>query len=159
MTLASVVAAPVAGRLATRIGVRTTATSGLALVAVGLLLMTPMSVGGGLVLVLCGMVIGEGGFMLSNVPLTIVGSGGAGEEERGLSAGLLNTSMQLGGAWGLGVVATVVSAASGALGGEAGGSEALVGGLRWGLYACVGFAVLALLVVLIGLPRSVRPTD
>jgi EmrB/QacA subfamily drug resistance transporter len=159
MTLASVVAAPVAGRLATRIGVRVTAPSGLALVAVGLLLMTPMSVGGGLLFVLCGMVIGEGGFMLSNVPLTIVGSGGAGEDERGLSAGLLNTSMQLGGAWGLGVVATVVSAASGALGGEAGGSEALVGGLRWGLYACVGFAVLALLVVLIGLPRSVRPTD
>ena len=159
MTLASVVAAPVAGRLVTRIGVRTTATSGLALVAVGLLLMTPMSVGGGLVLVLCGMVIGEGGFMLSNVPLTIVGSGSAGEDERGLAAGLLNTSMQLGSAWGLGVVATVVAAASAALGGEAGGSEALVGGLRWGLYACVGFAVLALPIVLMGLPRNVASKD
>src|SRR5215216_6009947 len=52
MTLASVVAAPLAGRLATRLGVRTTATSGLVLVAVGLLLMTPMSVGGGLAFVL-----------------------------------------------------------------------------------------------------------
>ena len=159
MTLASVVAAPLAGRLVTRIGVRTTATSGLTLVAVGLLLMTPMSVGGGLVLVLCGMVIGEGGFMLSNVPLTIVGSGSAGEDERGLAAGLLNTSMQLGNAWGLGVVATVVAAASAALGGEAGGSEALVGGLRWGLYACVGFAVLALPIVLMGLPRNVASKD
>ena len=159
MTLASVVTAPVAGRLVTRIGVRTTATSGLALVAVGLLLMTPMSVGGGLVLVLCGMVIGEGGFMLSNVPLTIVGSGSAGEDERGLAAGLLNTSMQVGSAWGLGVVATVVAAASAALGGEAGGSEALVGGLRWGLYACVGFVVLALPIVLLGLPRNVASKD
>ena len=154
MTLASVVAAPLAGRLATRRGVRTTAALGLALVAVGLLLMTLMSVGGGLTFVLLGMVIGEGGFMLSNVPLTIVGSGSAGADERGLAAGLLNTSMQLGNAWGLGVVATVVAAASVALGGEAGGSEALVGGLRWGLYACVGFAVLALPVVLMGLPRS-----
>jgi EmrB/QacA subfamily drug resistance transporter len=159
MTLASVVAAPVAGRLATRIGVRTTASSGLALVAVGLLLMTPMSVGGGLVFVLCGMVIGEGGFMLSNVPLTIVGSDSAGEDERGLSAGLLNTSMQLGSAWGLGVVATVVAATSAALDGEAGGSEALVGGLRWGLYACVCFAMLALPVVLIGLPRRAASTE
>jgi predicted MFS family arabinose efflux permease len=158
MTLASVVAAPVAGRLATRLGVRMTASLGLALVAVGLLFMTPMSVGGGLVFVLCGMVIGEGGFMLSNVPLTIVGSGSAGEE-RGLAAGLLNTSMQLGNAWGLGVVATVVAATSVALGGEAGGSEALVGGLRWGLYACVGFAVLALPVVLRGLPRSAASKD
>jgi EmrB/QacA subfamily drug resistance transporter len=159
MTLASVIAAPLAGRLATRLGVRTTAAWGLALVAVGLLLMTPMSVGGGFVFVLLGMVIGEGGFMLSNVPLTIVGSGSAGEDERGLAAGLLNTSMQLGNAWGLGVVATVVAGASVALGGEAGGSEALVGGLRWGLYACVGFAVLALPVVLMGLPRSAASKD
>jgi EmrB/QacA subfamily drug resistance transporter len=160
MTLASVVAAPLAGRLATRLGVRTTAAWGLALVAVGLLLMTPMSLGGGLIFVLLGMVIGEGGFMLSNVPLTIVGSGSAGEDERGLAAGLLNTSIQLGNAWGLGVVATVVAAASAALGGEtAGDAEALVGGLRWGLYACVGFAVLALPVVLKGLPRSVTSTD
>jgi EmrB/QacA subfamily drug resistance transporter len=159
MTLASVVAAPVAGRLATRIGVRTTASLGLALVAVGLLLMTLMSVSGGLLFVLLGMVIGEGGFMLSNVPLTIVGSGSAGEDERGLAAGLLNTSIQLGNAWGLGVVATVVAAASAALGGEAGGSEALVGGLRWGLYACVGFSVLALPVVLMGLPRSAASKD
>ncbi len=97
--------------------------------------------------------------MLSNVPLTIVGSGSAGEDERGLAAGLLNTSMQLGSAWGLGVVATVVAAASAALGGEAGGSEALVGGLRWGLFACVGFAVLALPVVLMGLPRGEASKD
>jgi EmrB/QacA subfamily drug resistance transporter len=159
MTLASVVAAPVAGRLATRIGVRTTASSGLVLVAVGLLLMTPMSVAGGLDFVLCGMVIGEGGFMLSNVPLTIVGSGSAGEDERGLAAGLLNTSMQLGSAWGLGVVATVVAATSAALGGEAGGPEVLVGGLRWGIYACVGFAVLALPVVLLGLPKHAASTN
>jgi len=157
MTLASVLAAPVAGRLATRLGLRMTAAWGLALVAAGLLLMTPMSLGGGLVFVLLGMVVGEIGFMFSNVPLTIAGSGGTGE--RGLAAGLLNTSIQLGNAWGLGVVATVVAAASAALGGEAGGSEALVGGLRWGLYACVGFAMLAFPVVLKGLPRSVASTD
>jgi MFS family permease len=159
MTLASVVAAPLAGRLATRLGVRATASSGLTLVAGGLLLMTPMSLGGGLIFVLSGMVIGEIGFMLSNVPLTIVGSGSTGEDERGLAAGLLNTSMQLGNAWGLGVVATVVAAASAVLGGEASGPEALVGGLRWGLYACVGFAVVALPVVLVGLPRGEAPKD
>jgi EmrB/QacA subfamily drug resistance transporter len=152
MTLASVVAAPVAGRLATRLGVRTTASSGLALVAVGLLLITPMSAGGGLVLVLSAMVVGEIGFMFSNVPLTIAGSGGT--SERGLAAGLLNTSIQLGNAWGLGVVATVVAAVTTAHSGEAASSEALVGGLRSGLYACAGFAVLALPIVLLGLPRN-----
>ena len=154
MTLASVVAAPVAGRLATRLGVRTMAASGLALVVVGLLLMTRMSESGGLLTVLLGMVVGEGGFMFSNVSLTIAGSGNTGEGERGLAAGLLNTSIQLGNAWGLGVVATVVAAVTTALGGEAGGPEALLGGLRWGLYACAGFAVLALPITLLGLPKN-----
>ena len=134
-----------------------TAAWGLALVAVGLLLMTPLSVGGGLVFVLLGMVVGEIGFMFSNVPLTIAGSGGTGE--RGLAAGLLNTSIQLGNTWGLGVVATVVAAVTSALGGESGGAEALVIGLRWGLYACVAFAMLALPVVLMGLPGPETSTD
>jgi hypothetical protein len=59
----------------------------------------------------------------------------------------------------LGVVATVVAAASAALSGEAGGPEALVGSLRWGLYACVVIAVLALPVVLMGLPKAGVSTD
>jgi EmrB/QacA subfamily drug resistance transporter len=150
MTLASVVAAPVAGRLVTRSGARMTGASGLALVAVGLLLMSSMSESGPILIVLSGMVVGEMGFMFSNVSLTIAGSGGT--SERGLAAGLLNTSIQLGNAWGLGVVATLVAAVTTVLGGESAGTEALVGGLRSGVYACAGFAVLALAVVLLGLP-------
>ena len=60
---------------------------------------------GGLLLVLAGTVVGEAGFMFSNVSLTIAGTGATGEDGRGLAAGLLNTSVQLGNAWGLGVVA------------------------------------------------------
>ncbi len=149
MTLTSVVAAPTAGRLATKLGVRTTAALGLVLLAAGLLLMSRMPSDGGLVLVLCGMVVGETGFVLSNVPLTIAGAEGTGEDERGLAAGLLNTSIQLGNAWGLGVVATVVAAVTTVLGGEEVGAGALDVGLRWGLLTCVGFAVLALPIVLL----------
>jgi hypothetical protein len=131
MSLTSVVAAPIAGRLVSRLGVRTTAASGLALSAAGLLLTRGMSPEGGLSLVLSGMVVGEAGFMLSNVALTIAGSGGAGEDRKGLSAGLLNTSIQLGNAWSLGIVATVVAAAT--VGGQAAaGPEALVGGCGGG---------------------------
>jgi MFS family permease len=151
MTLTSVVAAPVAGRLVSRLGVRTTAASGLALSAAGLPLTRGMSPEDGLSLVLSGMVVGEAGFMVSNVALTIAGSG-AGEDRKGLSAGLLNTSIQLGNAWSLGIVATVVAAAT--VGGSA-EPEALVGGLRWGLLACVGFAVIAVPVVLFGLRGEV----
>ena len=91
MTPASVVAAPVAGRLATRVGARTIATWGLTLVAAGLLLMTGVSESGGLTLVLSGTVVGEAGFMLPNFSLRIAATGGADRDERGLVAGLLNT--------------------------------------------------------------------
>ena len=151
MTVAAVAAAPTAGRLATRFGLRAAAASGLVLVAAGLLLMARMSEDGGLSLVVLGMVVGEVGFTISIIPLEIAASGGAGEDERGLAAGLLNTSMQLGGAAGLAVVATVVAASSG---GGAADSGSLVVGLRWGLLACVGFAGLAFPVVLWGLSKG-----
>jgi EmrB/QacA subfamily drug resistance transporter len=158
MTLASVVAAPVAGRLVTRLGVKPTTALGLVLVAAGLLLMALMSTEGGILLVLSGMVVGEVGFMLSSVSLTIAASGALSEDKRGLAAGVLNTSVQLGNAFGLGVVATVVAAATAALGGETIGVEAMVGGFRWGLMSCVGIVVLALLVVLVGL-RGRKPSE
>lgn len=63
---------------------------GLALVGAGLLLMALMSEGDSLPFVLAGMVVGEFGFMLSNVPLTIAATSGAGEAlVGGLRWGLL----------------------------------------------------------------------
>ncbi|MDQ3792030.1 MAG: MFS transporter, partial [Actinomycetota bacterium] len=157
MTLTGVLAAPLAARLVTTLGARATAASGLALSAVGLLLTASMSSGGVFPLVLSGMVVGEAGFIFCNTALTIAGSGAAGEDRKGLSAGLLNTSIQLGNAWGLGIVATVVAATT--LGGGAAGPEELVDGLRWGALTCVGFAALALPVVLLGLsPRKGHDT-
>jgi EmrB/QacA subfamily drug resistance transporter len=147
MTVSSVPAALIAGRLVTRFGVKRPAAGGLLLVGAGLLLMARMSEAGGLAFVLCGMVVGESGFMLSNVPLTIAATGGAGEDERGLASGLMNTSIQLGNATGLAAVATVVAAAS------SNGGDGLAYGLEWGLLLCAGFVVIALPVVLFG-PRN-----
>ena len=107
--------------------------------------MTRMSEGGGLAAVLCGTVVGEFGFMLSNVPLTIAASGSTGE--RGLALGLMNTSMQLGNTLGQAAVATVA-----ALGGSP------VGGLRSGLLLCVAIVVLSLPIVFFGL-RGETPKE
>lgn len=52
---------------------------GLALVGAGLLLMALMPEGGGLPFMLAGMVVGEFGFMLSDIPLTIAATGGTSE--------------------------------------------------------------------------------
>jgi MFS family permease len=155
MTLASVVAAPLAGRLVHRIGLRTTAVAGLVMVSggVGIMIMglTPV---GPLAAVLGGMVIGEAGFMLANVALTVAGTSELDDAQSGLAAGLLNTSMQLGSGWGLGVVAVVVAAE---LPNGAAGGEAYTTALRWGLFACICFSVLALALVAGGLrPRVAR---
>ena len=83
MTVSSVPAAIVAGRLVTRLGVKPVAATGLVLIGAGVLLMTLISETGSLTFVLWGMVVGECGFMLSNVPLTIAATGGVGEDERG----------------------------------------------------------------------------
>jgi EmrB/QacA subfamily drug resistance transporter len=144
MTVASVPAALVAGRLVTRFGVKPVAATGLVLIGGGVLLMTLMSDTGGLLLVLSGMVVGETGFMFSNVPLTIAATGGVDEDERGLASGLMNTSIQLGNAFGLAAVATVVAAVAASDGN-------LVDGLRWGLLVCVGIVAVALPVMLFGL--------
>jgi len=55
----------------------------------------------------------------------------------------VNTSIQLGNAFGLAAVATVVAAS--------GGGKDFVGGLRWGLLVCVGIVALALPVLFFGL--------
>jgi EmrB/QacA subfamily drug resistance transporter len=146
MALASVAAAAVAGRLTTRLGTGKTAALGLGGVVAGLLLMMGVSREGGLLLVLAGTVVGEAGFMFSNVSLTIAGTGATGEDGRGLAAGLLNTSVQLGNAWGLGVVATLVAATA--------GPAASAGGLGAGLLACAGFALLAMPIAFFGLPGA-----
>jgi predicted MFS family arabinose efflux permease len=96
----------------TRFGVKPVAAMGLVLIGSGVLLMTLMCEAGGLLFVFSGMVVGETGFMFSNVPLTIAATGSVDEDERGLASGLVNTSIQLGNAFGLAAVATVVAAAA-----------------------------------------------
>ena len=79
--------------------------------------------------------------MFSNVPLTIAATGGVDKGARGLACGLMNTSIQLGNAFGLAAVATVVAVAA--------SDVDLVGGLRLGLLVCVAIATAALPVVLL----------
>jgi hypothetical protein len=97
--------------------------------------------------VLAGMVVGEAGFMLGGVALTIAATGSLDDRHSGLAAGLLNTATQLGGGIGLGVVATVVAAASPA--------EITASALRTGFLTCLTFTTLAMALTLTGL----RPND
>jgi EmrB/QacA subfamily drug resistance transporter len=153
MTLAAVVAAGLAGRLSTIFGLRRTAAMGLGLVAAGLVVMSG-GVTGAPWVVVAGMVVGEAGFMLANVPLTIAATSSLQDHHAGLAAGLANTAMQLGGALGLGVVAAVASTAAGGLDAPPDGAA-----LRWALLTCLGgFCLPALVLIASGLPATRTPS-
>jgi EmrB/QacA subfamily drug resistance transporter len=154
MTVASVVASPVAGRLTSKLGARQTAAWGFALSGAGLVLVAwLMPHEGALVAVLVGMAVAEAGFVTASVPLTVAATDGVGDDERGLASGVLSTATEFGNALGWAAVAAVIAAAT-----AESDSAALLGGLRWGLWSATAYAALALLLVVVCMRPGSRET-
>src|SRR5829696_5154776 len=154
MTAASVVASPVAGRLTTRLGARRTAVWEFAMSGAGLVLVAwLMPQKDALVAILLGMAVAEAGFVSASVPLTVAATDGVGDNERGLASGVLSTATELGNALGFAAVGAVIAAAT-ATGPV--GADALLSGLRWGLWSATAFAVLALMLVVVSMGSSSR---
>jgi hypothetical protein len=99
--------------------------------AAGLLVMAQLWMRG-LVVAMAGSVIWAVGQVLADVSITITATSGWDEADKGLGAGLVITSQEVGRALGLGVLTAVVTARPGALAGTRGALDALVEGLRWG---------------------------
>jgi len=142
-------------KLNMRFGPRATLLPGLVFIAAGLGLMTQVSVGGSYWSeVLPTMVLMGIGAGLSFPSIMTLAMGGVRPEEAGLASGLVNTTLQVGGAIGLAVLATLSSNRTSSLlaGGDT-NAEALTGGYQ------LAFAVGAgLLVVAIGVAAFVlRP--
>ncbi|MGY6651005.1 MFS transporter [Amycolatopsis sp. TRM77291] len=87
------------------------------------------------------------GFMLAFSSLNIQATNGISDDEQGLAGGLLNTSIQVGGAIGLAIVTAVLTGNSGG----ATGSAALLNGLAPALTVVTGIAVISVLVALSGI--------
>lgn len=87
------------------------------------------------------------GFTLAFSSLNIQATAGISDSEQGLAGGLLNTSLQVGGAIGLAVVTAVLTAN----GGREASPAALLTGLTPALTVVTGIAVLGLLVAISGL--------
>jgi EmrB/QacA subfamily drug resistance transporter len=112
MTITIAIAAARAPRLVARIGARWTITAGMLLAVVGLLLLSSMHPGAGLVSVLPGGVLASAGLGLALVPATIVAVQGVPSGAAGVASGLLNTSRLLGGALGLALLTTIADTRS-----------------------------------------------
>jgi EmrB/QacA subfamily drug resistance transporter len=140
-------------RLIMRFGAKTTLLPGVVLIGVGLLLFARIPVHGDYVvdivpiMVLLGLGVGAAFPALMNLAMS-----GATQEDAGLASGLVNTTMQVGGALGLAVLATVSSTRSSNLI-DAGHStaSALTGGYHLAFLigaALVGVAVVVAVTVL-----------
>ncbi|WP_370967639.1 MFS transporter [Amycolatopsis sp. cg9] len=95
------------------------------------------------------------GFTLAFSSLNIQGTAGVADNEQGLAGGLLNTSLQVGGAIGLAVVTAVLTAN----GGREASPAALLTGLTPALSVVTGIAVLGLLIAISGLAARKRPAE
>lgn len=138
MTLASIVGAAAAGRLVPRIGVRRAALLGMLGLSAGVATMiVSVTSSAYLPLMITAMVVGEAGFMIGSVSLTIAATSGIEQQRSGLAAGLINTSTQLGAGLGLGLVAAAVAA---------GPADQPGIGLQAGFVACLIFALAAMLL-------------
>jgi EmrB/QacA subfamily drug resistance transporter len=136
-----------AEKLITRFGARRTLVPGLGLVAAGLLLFTRAPVDGSYVTDVLPvlLLIGTGVAVCFPALMTLAMSG-ATERDAGLASGLVNTTVQVGGAIGLAILATLASGRTDAL--RAGGEPA-AGALNAGFHVAylVGAALVAVALV------------
>jgi EmrB/QacA subfamily drug resistance transporter len=138
MPLAFGLVAPFAGRLADRVGARPLTVAGMALVAVGLLVMGAARPSTPLFLVLLGLVGFGMGIFTSPNNASIMGA--CPSRQAGVGSGVLNMTRGMGTALGLALTGTVFTVAGGAADGMAGASQAftVTGYLLAGVAAASG---------------------
>jgi MFS family permease len=147
------------GRLIGRFGARRLLLPGLVLIAAGLALFARVPVHGNYWIdVLPSMILLGTGVGISFPALATLAMSGATGSDAGLASGLVNTTMQVGAAVGLSVLATLSATRTAAL--AAGGAStavALTGGYRLALLVGVGLVLAAMTAVTV--VRSGSPAD
>jgi MFS family permease len=156
VALTAVVASGVAQALVTKLGVKPVLATGLALLGVGLVLFSQVSVDGSYVSdLLPGFLLVGVGLGFSFVPVSIAALAGVAGREAGLASGLINTSQQIGGALGLAILTTVSTTRTDNLtaAGQQPSLDALVSGYSVAFWVAAGFAAISLGVTLLMLKR------
>ena len=108
--LTIILAAGIGSQLVTRFGFKPILAIGLALVSLGLVGFTQVSVGGGFLSDILGpSLLGGIGLGFGFTTATIAAVSGVEDREQGLASGLINTSNQIGAALGLAVLSTIAT--------------------------------------------------
>jgi MFS family permease len=146
-------------RLNLRFGPRATLLPGLVSIGAGLLLMSQISVGGSYFAeVLPAMVLIGAGAGLSIPSLMSLSMSGVRPEEAGLASGMVNTSLQVGGAFGLAVLATLATnRTSSLLGSGDSAATALTSGYRLAFLVGAGLIAIAIAIAAVVLEPVAVP--
>jgi len=160
LALAVTVGAIVAQAAVLKLGFRTVAATGLALMGAGSLLLTQVSVSGSYFGdIFFGLLVFGPGVGLAFVTATVAALAGVAEHESGLASGLSNTALQIGAALGVAIATTVaVSRSEDYLAANEGASPLVVlnEGFQSAFLALVVLAGIgvALALLLLGRPRK-----
>jgi EmrB/QacA subfamily drug resistance transporter len=161
LALMIILSAGIASQLVSRFGFKPILVVGMALIALGLLMFSGVSVHGSYASdVLPASLVAAAGLGFSFVPVTIAAVSGVRDEDAGLASGLINTSQQIGGALGLAVLSTIAISRTNDL--TAGTHapptpSALTEGFSSAFTAGAGFAILGIVLGLLlikGRPRG-----
>jgi EmrB/QacA subfamily drug resistance transporter len=165
LALTVVAAAGLASNLIARLGFRPLLVAGMALLAVGLAWFAQVDAGGGYVSDVLGPSLVWGlGLGIGTVVVIAAATDDLGGEgsESGLASGLVNTTMQVGGALGLAVLSTLAfERVDDAMAEARGNHDALPGALTEGfelaLYLGAGLAALGAVIALLALTGRATP--
>jgi len=147
----SIVWANVAAALVGRVGVKPLIAAGMAILGLGMLLFTQVSVGGSYAAdLLPGFLILAFGMALCFVPISIAALAGVKQAEAGLASGLINTSQQIGGAVGIALLSTVaISRTESEVASGAALPEALTSGFQLAFWVGTGIAAAGVIAALV----------
>jgi EmrB/QacA subfamily drug resistance transporter len=146
LAISIILSAGVASGLVTKVGFKPILATGMALIALGLLWFTQISVDGSFLADILGpSLLAAVGLGFAFVPVTIAAVSGIEDREQGLASGLINTSQQVGGALGLAILAAVANAIIGSDDSPA----KLVEGFQAAFAVGAGFAILGLIATLV----------
>jgi len=152
----SIIWANVAAALVNKVGVKPLIIVGMALLTVGMLLFTQISVDGTYWANLFpGFLIIGAGIAFAFVPITIAALAGIKASEAGLASGLLNTSQQVGGAVGIAVLSTVaISQTSDSVSSGTAVPNALVDGFQVAFWVGAAIAFAGVLAAIVFIRRE-----
>ena len=147
----SIIWANVAAMLVGKVGVRPLITAGMAILAVGLVLFTQVSVDGSYAAnLLPGFLIVALGMALCFVPISIAALAGVRQTEAGLASGLINTSQQIGGAVGIALLSTIaITRTDDSLASGTAVPQALVDGFQLAFWVGAGIALVGVVLALV----------